>query len=115
MHLGFERLLVDLHPSHKSKEVKTFRQQIGTTLRILEESTQWASLVDLYIGIIKEAIRKDIRETHSPLVLWDYCAKKRTLILNMTARHLFQVKGYTPHTATFGTKGDISNICQYRT
>jgi hypothetical protein len=32
-------LVADLHPSNKSKDVKAFCNQIGTTLRILEEST----------------------------------------------------------------------------
>ena len=36
-------LVADPHPSNKSKDVKAFCNQIGTTLRILEESTQWAN------------------------------------------------------------------------
>ena len=31
----------------------------------------------------------------------------------MTANDLFQLQGQTPHCATFGEEGDISNICQF--
>ena len=31
---------------------------------------------------------------------------------NVTAKGLFQLRGKTPHLATFGKEGDISNICQ---
>ena len=31
----------------------------------------------------------------------------------MTAKDLFQLQGQTPHFATFGEEGDISNICQF--
>ena len=106
-------LIMDAHACQKSKEVKQFCHQIGTTLRVLEESTQWANRAELYIGILKESIRNDMREMDSPLVLWDYCAERRALIFNLTAKNLFQLGGQNPHTATFGTEGDISNICNF--
>ena len=31
----------------------------------------------------------------------------------MTAKDVFQLQGQTPHFATFGEEGDISNICQF--
>ena len=31
----------------------------------------------------------------------------------MTSKELFQLQGQTPHFATFGEEGDISNICQF--
>ena len=64
-----EVLIADPHPVHKSKDVKAFCNQIGTTLKILEEYTQWASRDELYIGLMKEATRKDMRSHHSPLFL----------------------------------------------
>ena len=66
-----EVLIADPHPVHKSKDVKSLCNHIGTTLKILEESTQWAIRAELYIGLMKEATRKDMRAQHSPLVLWD--------------------------------------------
>lgn len=108
-----QALIVDPHRAQTSKEVQQFCHKIGTTLRVLEESTQFANRAELYIGLMKESIRKDIRETHSPLVLWDYCAERRALIFNLTAKNLFQLQGQNPYTATFGEEGDISNLCQF--
>ena len=106
-------LVADPHPSNKSKDVKAFCNQIGTTLQILEESTQWANRAELYVGLMKEATRKDLCAQHSPLVLWDYCAERRAMIFQLSARDLFQLQGSNPYTATFGEEGDISNLCRY--
>ena len=51
--------------------------------------------------------------TSSPLVLWDYCMERRALIFQVTAKKLFQLNGVNPHTITFSTEADISNLCQY--
>ena len=48
------------------------------------------------------------------MVLWDYCAERRARIHNVTPRDLFQLNGNTPTMATFGVRGDISNLCQFR-
>ena len=108
-----EILVADPHPSQKSHDVKAFCNQIGTTLKLLEESTQWANRAELYVGLLKESTRKDLAARHSPLVLWDYCAERRAMIFCLTARNLFQLQGTTPYTATFGEEGDISNLCRF--
>ena len=87
-----------------------FCNKIGTTLRLLEQKTQWANRAKLYVGLMKEAVRKDIRLTGSPLVLWDYAAERRADILSLTARDLFQLQGSNPYAETFGEEGDISNL-----
>ena len=61
-------LISDTHPSQKSKEVRQFCHNIGTTLRLLENSTKWANRSELYIGLFKEEIRKYTREANSPLM-----------------------------------------------
>ena len=108
-----EAIIADSHKCHKSKEVRLFCHKIGTTLRVLEGSTQWANRAELYVGLFKEAVRKDMLEENSPLIFWDFCTERRALITNMTAKDLFQLQGQTPHFATFGEEGDISNICQF--
>ena len=105
--------IVDPHSAQKSHEVRKFCNDIGSTLRVLEESTQHANRAELYIGLLKESVRKDLRETHAPLRLWDYCAERRASIYNLTAKPLFQLQGQNPHLATFGEMGDISNLCQF--
>ena len=96
-----------------NKNVKRFYYQIGTKLRILEVSTQWANRAELYIGLFKESVQWDISELNSSLKLWDYCAERRAIIHNLTRRNLFQLNGYTPYVATFGQQGDMSNVCQF--
>jgi len=108
-----EVLVCDPHPTQTQRKVKEFCTPIGTTLRILEARTQWANRAELYVGLIKEATRKDMRATGSPLVLWDYCMERRALIFQITAKKLFQLNGTNPHTMTFGTDADISNLCQF--
>ena len=99
--------------SQKQKKTKKFCHQVGTTLRVLEEGTPWANRAELYIGLFKEAVRKDLRLSNAPMVLWDYCMEQRALIHNAISLLLFQNQGLTPHEATFGQQGDISNICNF--
>jgi hypothetical protein len=68
---------------------------------------------ELYVGLIKESTRKDMRALGLPLVLWDYCMERRALFYQVTAKTLFQLNGSTPHTVTFGTDPDISNLCRF--
>ena len=97
-----EILVCDPHPSQKSFEVKYFCNKIGTTLEIFEQGTHWANCAELYVGLVKEAVRKDIRLSHSPLVIWDYAAERLAAIMSLMAREMFQIQGSNPHTDTFG-------------
>jgi hypothetical protein len=62
---------------------------------------------------MKEATQKDMQSLGSPLVLWDYCMEHRALIFQITAKKLFWLNGMNPHTMTFGTEADISNLCHF--
>ena len=59
-------LVVDGHKAQTSNKTKQFCLQVGTTLRVLERGTPWANRAELYIGLLKEAVRKDIRPSNSP-------------------------------------------------
>ena len=96
-----------------SSEVKKFRNDIGTTLRALEEGTPWSNKAELYIGLIKEVVREDICESNSPLCFWDHCIERRARINNLTAKNPYRLHGSTPHTLTTGDEGNISNLCQH--
>ena len=52
-----------------SQEVRKFCNSIGTTLRALEEGTPWSNKAELYIGLLKEAVQKDMRESNSLMPL----------------------------------------------
>ncbi len=112
--VGAPRVLVyDPHPAQIIRDVQEFCTQIGITLKVLEAETQWANRAELYIGLMKEATRKNMRSSGSPLILWDYCIKWQALIFQITAKKLFHPNGTNPHTSTFGTEVGISHICQY--
>ena len=106
-------MIVDPHRSQKSNEVKQFLSKVGTTLRVLEESTQHADRAELYIGLLKRAVGKDMRESNSPMKLWCYACERRAAIMTLTANNLFQLQGQNPYMATLGEMGDISNLCQF--
>ena len=105
--------LCDMSKEQTSADMRVFLNDIGTTLRALEEGTPWANKAELYIKLTKEAVRKDMRETNSPLVFWDFCLERRVRIYNLTARDYITVRGTNPHTATLGVDGDISSIGQF--
>ena len=47
-----------------------------TTLWVLEEGTPWANKAELYIGLLKESVSKDMKESNATLVfgiiVWKY-------------------------------------------
>ena len=108
-----DAIICDASKAQTSQKVRQFCNDIGTTLRILEENTQWANKAELYIGIIKEAVRKDMRASHCPLVFWDYCMERRARINNLTAKDLFSLHGSNAYSSLMGEEGDISALCQY--
>jgi hypothetical protein len=109
-----EAIICDMAGEKTSQALKRFCQETGTTLRVLEEGTPWANKAELYIGLIKEAVRKDMKESDYPLAFWDYCVERRARINNLTAKYLFTLHGPNAYTALTGEDGDISNLCQYK-
>lgn len=108
-----DAIIADMSGEQMSGEVRKFCNDIGTTLRALEQGTPWSNKAELYIGLLKESVRKDMRESDSPLCFWDYCVERRARINNLTAKSAFRLHGTTAYTATTGEQGDISNLCQF--
>lgn len=108
-----ETLVADHHKNHKDRLVKSYCLEIGTKLRILEESTQWANYAERMIGMLKLGVRKDIREADAPMIFWCYAIERRAMIINLTAKNDFKLRGSNPYFATYGQEGDISNICHF--
>ena len=108
-----DAIVCDDSGEQTSRKVKTFLQEIGTSLRVLEKGTQWANRAELYVGLLKNAVRKDMKDSGAPLPFWDYCAERRARINNLVAKDLFQLQGRNPNEYTTGETGDISNLCQY--
>ena len=81
--------------------MKQFCNEVGTTLKILKEGTPWANKAELCIGLNKEAVKKEMKESRSPIPLWDSCVQRQARIDNLIARDLFQLHGQNAHfTAT---------------
>jgi hypothetical protein len=70
---ALEAIICDMAGEQTSQPLRKFCNEIGTTLRVLEEETPWANKAELYIGLIKEAVRKDMKDSKCPLAFWDYC------------------------------------------
>ena len=79
-------LVVDPASENKSKDVRRFCHQVGTNLQILEEHTQWANHAELYIGLLKESVCKDLCATNCPMLLWDYCIERHAKIQMQSAK-----------------------------
>ena len=54
-------IIADMSGEQMSHDVRKFCNDIGTTLCALEEGTPWSNKAELYIGLLKEAVRKDMR------------------------------------------------------
>eukprot|EP00957_Ditylum_brightwellii_P151566 11542537-Ditylum_brightwellii.AAC.1 len=67
----------DASKAQTSADLCKFCNEIGTTLHALEEGTPWANRAEFYIGLIKEAVRKDTKDSNCPLAFWDYCVERR--------------------------------------
>ena len=72
-----DAIICDMSREQISRSLRKFCGEIGTTLRVLEEGTPWANKAELYIRLIKEAVRKDMKDSNCPLAFWDYCAERR--------------------------------------
>jgi hypothetical protein len=94
-----EAIMCDMAGEQTSHALKSFCQEIGATLQVLEEGTPWANKAELHIGLIKEAVRKDMKESDCPLAFWDCCVERRARINNLTAKDLFTIHGTNAHTA----------------
>lgn len=108
-----DAIICDAAPEQKSADLRKFLGDIGSTLRVLEEGTPWANKAELYIGLLKEAVRKDMKSSNCPLAFWDYCVERRARIHNLVSKETFKLRGTTPYADVTGQEGDISNLCQY--
>ena len=108
-----DAIICDAAREQKSAELRRFCNDMGTTLRVLEEGTPWSNKAELYIGLIKEAVRKDMKDADSPIPFWDYCVERRARSNNLLAKDLFQLHGQNAHFTVISEEEDISNICQF--
>ncbi len=109
-----DAITCDVAGKQTSHSLKKFCNEIGATLKVLEEGTPWSNKAELHIGLIKEAVRKDMKISDCPLAFWDYCVERRARINNLTAKDVFTLHGSNPHADLTGEEGDMSNLCQHK-
>ena len=83
--------IVDTHPDRTKNKVRQFFKKVGTTLRVLGEFTQHADRAEVNIGLMKSAVGKDMREANSPMRLLCYACERRTTVMTLTAKSMFQL------------------------
>ena len=106
-------LIFDISGGKMSGGINKLAGNMDLTLRMQERMTQSENLAKLYIGLMKEMVQKDMKDSDSPLKFWNFCAIRRARIHNLTAKDLFQLHGSNPITSTFSEEGDISNLCEF--
>ena len=78
-----ESIICDMAGEQTSPALKRFCQEIGATMKFLEEGTPWANKAELHIGLTKEAVRKDVKESDCPLAFGTAAlSEERELIIS---------------------------------
>ena len=96
-------------------EARKLVNKVNSNIKELEAESPWSNRAELFIGIVKAAIKKDLKDSNCPMVLWDYCSQYRARILNATARPTcYALDGQVPWTKMTGQPLDISNICEFK-
>ena len=54
-----------------------------------------------------------MKDSDSPSKFWDYCAERRVLINNLTAKGLHKLQGSNANQSITGDAGYISNLCDF--
>ena len=113
-HVGVpEAIVCDGSKEQTSGESKKLCDSVGTTIRMFERNKPFSNRAELYVGMVKRAMKRDLIESDAPMRFWDYCAERIEKVNNVTAKELFQLEGQTPHYHITGQQPDISNICQF--
>ena len=107
-------IISDATGEKTSKALRKYCSDIGMTLQYLGEGTPWSNKSELFIGLIKEAVCKDMKESDFLLAFWDYCVECQSRINNLTARRTFSLHWANAYTSLTGKEGSFSNLCHYK-
>ena len=67
-----DAIICDGAGEQTSHALKAVLSTIDTSLRVLERGTPWSNRAELYIGIMKESVRQDLKASDCPVAFWDY-------------------------------------------
>ena len=88
-------------------------QQVGCEIRELEQGTPYSNRAERYVGILKEKVLREMKQSKSPMKLWDYCVEWSAKVLSSIAHEHYQLEGMTPKSKLTGQPTDISNLCEF--
>lgn len=57
------KLMIDPADEHGGNKVRQVAKECSMVLKIFEESTQWAKLVQKYVAILKASVLKDFHDS----------------------------------------------------
>ncbi len=113
-HVGVPNAIVcDSAPEQISKRTRDLCIDSSCQIKNLEKDTPWANRAERYIGLMKDAIRADLKKSDCPMKFWDYCGERRYKIMNATARDIAGLDGMVPYTKATGQPYDISPLCEF--
>ena len=81
-------------------------------MRLTEPHSPWQNQVELMGGLIKRKVRRLMRNTNTPIRLWDYCWRYVASIQSLTASNQIQLDGRTPYEKVHGYTPNISEFIQ---
>ena len=108
-------MICDSAPNQIQGETRKLYNICSCTIKSLEKGTPSSNRAECYVGIVKSNVKKDLKMTNSPLVLWDYCVERRCKILSASTRYIYiyLLDGMVPYTKMTGQPYDISNPCLF--
>ena len=59
-------LILDPEGTQRLKELNKVTKEMCCPLKYLEKATQWGNLAELYIGLLKEVVCNDMKDSDSP-------------------------------------------------
>ena len=107
------KMVMDAARAQVHGDVPKICNMVGCTIVELAKDTPASNRAERTIGELKVRTKEDITTTHSPVVFWCYCIKRRAKIHVVCARENFQLDGTTPHSFLTGNITDISNLCWF--
>ena len=107
-------MLTDGAPELLSKEWRALCQRHKIPMKKTEPDSPWQNPSELAGGILKRKVRRLMKQTGSPIRLWDYCWEYVSSIRNSTATDHYLLDDLTPHQKVTGSTPNITELIQFK-
>ena len=109
-----EKMVMDGARVQVKGDVEKMCNDAGCKIMELEKDSPASNRAERTINELKTSTKYDMKVSKSPLVLWCFCLKRRSLIHVACARNNYRLAGATPHSYLTGDVTDISNIASFK-